>query len=166
MSNDNLKRVSIVAEYLSLYYGLLSDQKQRWYSALSLAAILSSLGAAVVLLVSWPVWITAVLFMTVSVIMALMLVYDFSRRSQIAKSVSEQCREIFIELKYLWLERDDLKRRQNIQALERRLDTVTRVELVVDDQLSKECYDRAEKDIDDEYPRQEGLAEAAQKREA
>ena len=139
---DYLEELLVEAEHLSRYYGVIADRRQNWHFVLSLSTILMSILAAAFVLVELRVELSASLFVVVSTLTAIMLVYDFSGRAQVARGVSERAREIYIDLKHIKYNECQNAMRL-MQELEKRLDASTRVALTVDDKLSEQAYEEA-----------------------
>ena len=131
------------AERLSRYYSGLADRWRKLHMGLSLATMLGSLAAAMMVLSSiegnWVSWVSVSLFCLVSSLTAVLLVFDFSGRAQIARSVSEQVREIFVELNRIWYREQWSDSEAHIEELERKLDAITRVDLTLDNKLNERC---------------------------
>ena len=133
-------------ERLSRYYGRISDTHQKWHLTLSLLAILSSVGAAGTLLVNIHIVVTVVLFWTVTCVTSLMLVFDFSRKSETARITSRRMRSLFLDLRDLWANRADeeiVSLHRKSRELEERLNADTSVDLIVNQKLNEQCAEEA-----------------------
>ncbi len=144
------------AERLSRYYGKISDRQQKFHQWLSMATIMLSVGGAITLLLSWPAWAVSLLFLTLTLVTASMLVFDFSRRAETARIASRQMRTVSATLKDLWTSRaaaehNELSRK--VGELEERMNVDTYVDLIVDDKINQECQEEAKRVIDAELSR-------------
>ena len=151
---DNLKDV----ERLARYYGKTADRQQKKHLGLSLLSVFGSIAAAAWLLSpaedAYGTAVSAGLFLVVALATSVMIVYDFSRRAQIARATSEQVREIGVELGRLWhSDLDDNEIRTAIESLESRIYAVTRNDLPVDDKLNEQYGGEAERIIEKHYSR-------------
>ena len=77
----------------------------------------------------------------------------FSARAKTANIVADQVREISLELKQAWYRGPESNSQEYISDLERRLDTIIRIDPTVDDELDKQCAEDAYKVIQDELGR-------------
>lgn len=139
----------------SRYYQIIADRQQKVHLALSSVAILGSIAAATFLLSSFESqlvrWVSSGLFFAVTVSTTLTVIYDYSRRSQVARSASERLKEIEVDLRRLWYDalRDEQEDDENylhhpeITELERRIDEVTRDDIPVNDKLNARCNNEA-----------------------
>ena len=132
----------IEAEYPSRYYGILADSNQKWHLFLAFTTMIISFVAATVLLISLPVVIPSLLFLAIAGLTAYMFIYDHSCRAQVARGVSVQAREIYVDLSQL-KHSDDGNILERAQELERRLDAATRVDIVMDNKLSRQTFEDA-----------------------
>ena len=143
------------AERLSRYYSGLADRWRKLHMGFSLVTMLSSLAAAMMVLTpiegSWVSWVSVGLFMLVGSLTAVLLVYDFSGRAQIARTVSEQVREIFVDLNRIWYREQWSDSEGVVQDLERKLDAITRVDLTSDNKLNERCGKEAYEAMEYEY---------------
>ena len=157
---DNL----LDAGRMSRYYDRTSDVNQWWHLGLSGMTIMGSIAAATVLLLEWTE-ASALFFFLVAAITVLMLVFDFSRRSQIARTVGAQLREIEVELRRIWY-RDTIEG-VVIEGLEERINNVVQDDLAVshrrNEQCNEEAYRALESFIGPEPRRQERSASATAK---
>ena len=144
-------------ERLSRYYGKIADRYQKRHLGLSMLSILGSLAAAAWLLSPadfvYSDAISAALFMVVAMATSAMIVYDFSRKAQIARTTSELVREIGVGLNRLW--HDEEPDIRTIEELESRIDAVTRNDLPVDYELNESCNDEAYRVVENFHPREE-----------
>ena len=137
----------IDSERLYRYYAKLADRWSSFHLRLSLITIIGSLGAGVTLLI--PIsnvieaWLTVALFLLVASLTSILLVYDFSRKSQIARKTSEQMSEIGLELHDAWYRGEYSF--ETIQELGRRLNAVTENDLGADHKLNEQCAEEAYK---------------------
>ena len=149
---------------MSRYYDRTADVNQWWHLTLSIMAIMGSIAAATVLLLEWTE-VSALFFFLVAATTVVMLVFDFSRRSQVARTAGGQLREIEIELRRLW--HSDTIEDRSIQVLEERIDSVTRDDLAVshrrNEQCNAEAYRTLESFIGPEPRHQEQSAAASAK---
>ena len=144
------------AETLSRYYGRISDRQQRWHQRLSVATIMLSVGGAIILLLNWPAWVVSLLFLALTLVASLMLVFDFSRRAETARIVSRQMRTVSGALRDLRTDRtganlDYLSRKAG--ELEERMNVDTYVDLIVDDKLYDQCKQEADSVLSAEFGR-------------
>ena len=144
------------AETLSRYYGKISDRQQRWHQGLSVAAIMLSVGGAIILLLNSPAWSVSLLFLALALVTSLMLVFDFSRRAETARIASRQMRTVLGALRDLWTDRivtnpDYLSKK--VGELEERMNVDTYVDLIVDDKLSDQCQKEADSVLSAEFGR-------------
>lgn len=148
---------------MNRYFLAIADRNHRWHLILSLVAIMGSLGAATTLLAAnheaWRVP-SALLFFVVSASTALMIVWDFSRKAQIARTAAEQLNEVDVELRRLWHsvdlpdgQADVIK---DIERLEGRIDAVTRLDIPTDQTLNEQCNTEAWEAIKSFYPSRTG----------
>ena len=128
------------ATRMSRYYDILADKQQRWHLGASVITTVGSVFAATALLYN-QFQVSAALFLIVATASSLMVVYDWSRRSQVARSAATQLRETEVELRRLWY-RDSCEVAA-IEALERRTDSATKDDLRVDHNLNKRCNEEA-----------------------
>ena len=143
-----VKEQMIDAQHLLRYYGYLADRYRSRHQFLSFLTIILSTLSAIFLLAdldrSWSIpWIVT-LFLFVTTLTSAMFIYDFSGRAQTARLVSEQVREIYIILKQLRLNKGEICK---AYELEGRIDAITRVEINVDEKLSKRTYEEARKAV-------------------
>ena len=130
------------AEWLARYYGTMSHRKRRC-SLLASALIIggSIIGGTILLTPNTATWIGIVSFFAVAFISIYVIVFDIAKDAYVALVNAAQLREAAVELLQLWhrnKEGHDVT--QDMERLERRIDTITRDELSIDDKLSKECY--------------------------
>ncbi len=135
------------AERESRYYGRLADRSKKWHSGLSITTMVLSLLAGVTLFIPVEHWVlpyaTASLFLAVSSLTAIAIVYDYSGRATSARIASDLIRGLCTEAKQAWYRGPETNLPEYVNALERRLDALTRVDLTVDDKLNKQCADDA-----------------------
>ena len=147
------------------YFTAIADRQQKRHLWFSFASIMSSLGAATILLatsggISWRI-LGAILFLAVSATMVAMIVWDFSRKAQIALTAATRLDEIDVELRRLWhsthrnRETDVIT---DLERLERRINAVIQVEISTDRSLRDQCYTEAWEVIDSYYPAGTGEA--------
>lgn len=144
------------AERLSRYYGRVSDRQQKLHHGLSVAAIMLSVGGAIILLLSWPAWLVSLLFLALTLVTSLMLVFDFSRRAETARIASRQMRTALSALRDLWTDRYFANPGQlsaKVAELEERMNVDTYVDLIVDDKLNEQCQKEANDVINSELGR-------------
>lgn len=154
------------AERVSRYYTKLADRNKKWHTFLSILTMVLSLVAAVTLFIpvegDWIPYATALLFLAVSSLTAVMFVCDFSGRAQTARIVGDQVREICLELKQAWYKGPELISREDVSRLERRFHAITRVDLTIDDNLNIRCANDANKVLRNEFfPREAGTTATA-----
>ena len=145
------------AERMSRFFAKVADRNRMWHTVLSIATMVASLSAGVTLLLPidnvWSAMSTVILFLAVSTMTAVMIVFDFSGRAQAARIVADQVREICLELKQAWYRGPESNSQESISNLERRLDTIVRIDPTLDDKLDKQCAEDAYKVIQDELGR-------------
>ena len=132
---------------LSRYYAETADWNQRWHLVLSLLTVIGSLVAGTAAFLELP-YLSAALFLTVASASAVMVLLDYSRKAQVARTISSQLREVEVELRRLWYreESDESK----LIELEARIDSITRMdELAIDKKRNKRCSDEAYKALED-----------------
>ena len=132
-------------EHLNRCYAAVAKEKQRWHFSLSVATILGSIGAATMLLVERTPATElggAIFFFAVAAVSVVMVVYDFSRQAQVARTVSEQLRDVRVDLRRLWSQEDPELR--EIERLESRIDEITREDVIhITKALSARAYEEA-----------------------
>ena len=141
-------------ERLSRYYGRISDTHQKWHLTLSLLSILGSVAAAGTLLVDIHIAVTVVLFLSVTLVTSLMLVFDFSRKSETARITSRRMRSLYLDLRDLWGNRADEEIRslhRKSRELEERLNADTSVDLIVNHKLNEQCAEEAYSVLEAEF---------------
>ena len=141
-------------ESLSRYYGRISDIHQKWHLLLSLLSILGSVAAAGTLLVDVHIASTVVLFLIVTLVTSLMLVFDFSRKSETARITSRRMRSLNLDFRDLWGNRADeeigsLHRKSS--ELEERQNADTSVDLIVNHKILKQCAAEAYSVLESEF---------------
>ena len=151
------------ANRLGRYYLVVADRWKKWHLGLSATSVFGSLLAATVLLspLENPVnkLATAFLFLVVSGVTTLMVVFDFSGRSQRARSAAEEMNSVEVELRRPLGGEGDI---QLIKNLECRIDIANRNDLPIDNDLNNRCNEAAAKALDSYYPRPDrGATEAA-----
>ena len=151
------------ANRLGRYYLVVADRWKKWHLGLSAASVFGSLLAATVLLspLGTPVneLVSAFFFLVVSGATTVMVVFDFSGRSQRARSAAEEMNSIEVELRRLPGSEGDI---QLIKNLEGRVDIANRNDLPIDDNLNKRCNEAAAEAVYSYYPRPDrGATEAA-----
>ena len=151
------------ANRLGRYYLVVADRWKKWHLGLSATAVFGSLLAATVLLSPlgnpFNELAGASFFLVVSGATTLMVVFDFSGRSQRARSAAEEMNSVEVELRRLPGSEGDI---QLIKNLEGRVDIANRNDLPIDDDLNDRCNEAAAKALDSYYPRPDrGATEAA-----
>ena len=102
---------------------------------------------------------SALFFLAVSGATTVMVVYDFSGRSQKARSAAEEMNSIEVELRRLPVSEGDI---QLLKNLEGRVDIANRNDLPIDDDLNDRCNVAANEALVSFYPRPDrGATEAA-----
>ena len=94
--------------------------------------------------------ISALLFFVVAIVTSVMLLFDFSGRSQKARSIAEEMNSIEVELRRIYAHGAD---GQLIKLLEDRIDIANRNDLPIDYALNKESNDQAAEVLDSFYER-------------
>ncbi len=135
--------VMLDAERCQRYYARLADRYRRMNFGLNVAVVLSSLGAATVLLLEQPAWISALLFLLIAAGTTWGMFSEFSRKAAVASSVSKQCDEIASDTKRLWRRLDRMDETARIMQLDARLREVTHVGFDIDDKLNERCEEDA-----------------------
>ena len=154
--HDRIWSGMLDAERLSRYYGNISDRQQKWNQSLSLASIMLSIVGAIILLWTLPAWVVAGVFLALAFVTSLMMVFDFSRRAETARIVSRQMRNALDELRDLWTDRltaDTEYLSSRVAELEKRMNSDTFVDLVVDDKLNERCQKEADDVLRAEFSR-------------
>ena len=163
MSNDNLseriRNSMLDAERMSRYYGKIADRMQWRHVVASAITMFGSIGAATVLLAETPYsnMSSAFLFLIVAGTSVFMVVYDPSRKAQVARTTREQLTETGVELGRLWynLENDGVESdiRNQIEKLETKIDAVTKNDLPTDYALNERCGEEAHRIMESFHPR-------------
>jgi hypothetical protein len=138
------------AERESRYFAKVADRNKRLYMFFSVVTMIFSLTAGATLLMATPIGWTVGLFLLVSSLTALMIVYDFSGHARSARIASDLIRGVCLELKQAWYRGPELSSLEYVSTLERRLDEIARIDHIIDDKLNKQCADDAYKVILDE----------------
>ena len=151
------------ANRLGRYYLVVADRWKKQHLGLAATSVFGSLLAATMLLLplGTPVkeLASAFFFLTVSGAMTLTVVFDFSGRSQRARSAAEEMNSVEVALRRLPGSEGDI---QLIKNLEDRVDIANRTDLPIDNDLNNRCNEEAAKALDSYYPRPErGAPEAA-----
>ena len=149
---------------MSRYYTVIADRQRKWYLWLSTLTIMGSIGAATLLLLEWMTPISIGLFFVVATVSTIMVVFDFSRRAQIALTAATQLREIEVDLIRLWHKDrhgDGKDMVRELELFERRIDSATRDDLPLDEELNKRCSLDANKTLDSFYGSEAGYGETA-----
>ena len=151
------------ANRLGRYYLVVADRWKKWHLGLSATSVFGALIAASVLLspLGTPVneLASAFFFLVVSGATTLMVVFDFSARSQRARSAAEEMNSVEVELRRLLGSEGGI---QLIKNLEDRVDIANRNDLPIDNDLNNRCQEEAAEALDSYYPRPErGATEAA-----
>ncbi|MXX91853.1 MAG: hypothetical protein F4Y63_00170 [Chloroflexi bacterium] len=133
---DRIWHDMLDAARLSSYYERLATRFRRRYFAINVFVSALSLLAATVLLVDLADWISAALFLLVSLAVVWNSYSDYSKRATIARYVSRRCNQITTEFRHLWYDGDTDTTLEQITFLERELGDATDVELDVDDRLN------------------------------
>ncbi len=146
---DNILRVW----HLNRCYATVARRMQHLYLLLSVVVIVASTLAAALLLADplpYTKFIGAFLFFVTASVTAVMVVFDFSRRAQVARTVDALLREIDVELQRLWhQEAPDVDR---IEMVEDRIDSATREDVIlIGGKLSKKSFKEAFDALDSYY---------------
>jgi hypothetical protein len=142
------------ASRLGRYYLVVADRWRKWHLGLSATSVFGSLLAASVLLSPlgnpFNEILSAAFFFIVAGSTTVMVVYDFSGRSQRARSAAEEMNSVEVELRRLLGSEGDT---QLIKSLEDRIDIANRNDLPIDDDLNKRCNKAAAEVLDSYYTR-------------
>lgn len=130
---------------LDRYYSALATRFQRRHVGFNFFIAISSLGAATILLVEWPQWISALFFLAVAGMVTWTHYAEYSKKATIALMVSKQCRELGISWRELWREQDAPDTSARISELSRQLNEITDVDLDIDEKLNVRCAERRTK---------------------
>lgn len=139
------------AARLDRYYSALATRFQRRHVGFNFFIAISSLGAATILLVEWPQWISAVLFLAVAGAVTWTHYAEYSKRATIAFVTSQRCRELSVSWRELWREQDAPAAAARVSELSRQLNQITSVEMNIDDELNKRCAYEAYKVCEAEF---------------
>ena len=147
------------------YYQRVSNRFQGVHFALSMGSIVGSLAAATTLLSPlgdpYIKYLSASFFFLVAGITAWMIVYDYSRRAQIARTASERLKQVEVKLQRLWyLDQGESTIHTNLEQLEGTIDEITRDDILIDDKLNKRCNQEAWDVIESFYPSPTGPTSA------
>lgn len=132
----------LIVGHLTRCYAAVAKRMQWLHLILSSLTIMASIGAATLLLAertSATEVAGALLFFSVAAVSVAMLVFDFSRQAQVARTVDAQLREIEVDLRRLWhLEEPPTEKIENVES---RIDSVTREDVIlISDKLSKKSH--------------------------
>lgn len=148
------------------YFLAIADRHQKWHLVLSLVAVLGSILAATVLLSTgdnlYARIASAGMFLLVSAATVAMVVWDFSKNAQVARSAADRLNEVDIELRRLWHFTEEGKNgeAEDLERLERSIDEITRIDIPTDDALNKRCNTEAWEVVESFYPARTGEASA------
>ena len=149
---DRIWHDMLEAARLSKYYERMAPRFRRRHFATNVVISALSLLAASVLLIDLSDWISAALFLAVSITVVWNSYSDYSKRATIARYVGRRCNQITTEFRGIWYDEDTEFSVERIATLERELDLVTDVEIDIDDRLNsriqEETYLAYEKEFD------------------
>ena len=137
----------LISDWLSRYYAEIADRKRKVHLGLKFATIIGAVGAATLASADFHPQAGAAVFFGVAVISIVAVVYDFSKEGYIALLNAEQLREVYVEFRQLWYK--DALTLEELERLERRIDAVTRDDLLMDYKRSNRCYEEARKSVTD-----------------
>ena len=145
------------AERESRYYAKLASRNRWRHTFFSITTMVLSLLAGVTLFMPIaselrPSW-TASLFLAVSSLTAVMIVWDFSGHAKAAQIASELIRGLCTEARQAWYRGPEVISQEDVSDLERRLDAITRVDSTLDDKLTSQCAADAYNVIQNELAR-------------
>ena len=139
------------ADRMSRYYGAKADQFQWLHMLVNAALIMSSIGAATLLLVfDTRVWSAGLFFLTAA-LTTVSIVVDPSGRANTAKLIAGQLREVELQLRSLWY--DDHPNLKMLQMLEQRIESAVRDDpfFFSDKKLNERCNKAAYAAMENHY---------------
>ena len=139
----------------SRYYGKLADRTKTLSLLLSASVIILSLAAGVLLLYpNYPESSSALLFLAVSSLSVIMVVYDFSGRSRAARITSDLLRMLQTEARQAWYRGTESLTQEYVNGLERRMDAYRTADFILDKSLNEQSGKEANKVLDSEFKRE------------
>ena len=142
----------LTAERLSRYYGKLASRSGQLNFWLTAVPGIASTGAAVTLILQWAEWATPLLFVIVSGTLAFSAHAGYARKQSMALIISNECRDLALEWKDLWLKSGYDFNQEKIKELDRRMDAISgRYDASHDHQLNVECKREAHRVCVDEF---------------
>ena len=145
------------ASRLGRYYLTVAGRWQKCHLILSAASVFGSLAAATVLLSPFENdyidIVSAVAFLFVAATTTVLVIWDYSGRSRVARSACEEMNSIEVELRRLLYGEENA---ELIKNLEDRIDIANRNDLPVDDELNDRLNKEAKEVISSFYPSPEG----------
>ena len=153
---ERLEDCLLDTERLLRYYGSVADRMQHFHLGLSLVTVIGSLGAGAFLAApdtSYNELASATLFLVVALASTFMVIFDQSRKAQIARSAHNQLQHISVELRRLWYsDHSDPSVSEVLDRLERQVDEATRDDLSVKKGLNYKCNEEAYAMLRSYYP--------------
>ena len=153
---ERLEDCLLDTERLLRYYGTVADRMQALHSGLSLLVIVGSIAAGTSILATDTPYndlAGVVLFLTVAITSATMVVYDFSQKSQKARSAHNQLQLVSVELRRLWYsDHSDPSVPEVLDRSERQVDEASRDDLSVNEGLNYKCNEEAYAMLRSYYP--------------